>query len=217
MPQQITLSPPPKLETHKELGAYLNFGYRDSRKPQDILDKVDQFQEIKNIQEDNSKRKEQTRLAEKTVFNNQKIKDLLSANNYVSIGLQITNNKELKEEAFSYIIYNYANHQTLEINLQNRLQEISEIRRVNYQPAPTQKEISLAIEIARADKEVAVHVSNMVGQAIMIDNFSEGRQPLSGRLFDVQFGNPTERLPKYTAIVDIGLKKVLFQREISRQ
>lgn len=113
-----------------------------------------------------------------------------------------------KGEALTYlaVVYDYNNNVAVEIT-SNAQGELTSVADAQYQPAPVQREIERAIELARLDDRIASKVAGMVGMAIAFagpDNEWADR-----RVIEVLFGCRSERLPRHRAWVDLSTDSVL--------
>ena len=113
-----------------------------------------------------------------------------------------------KGDALTYlaVAYDYNNNVAVEIT-SNAQGELTSVADAQYQPAPVQREIERAIELARLDDRIASKVAGMVGMAIPFAG--PDNEWVDRRVIEVLFGCRGERLPRHRAWVDLSTDTVL--------
>jgi hypothetical protein len=100
------------------------------------------------------------RTATDVAFNDQRVRELLGDERHVAIGLRAVDDKESDNSRFALVGYSYDDAMAYEVRLsgeQDRLQVV-DVQLQDYQPAPADEEVELAIRLARADKRVALNL-----------------------------------------------------------
>jgi hypothetical protein len=110
------------------------------------------------------------------------------------------------------VLYSYRNDQAIEVRLDRNGERIEDVSVLRYQPPPTNGEIERAVELARADPRLAKRMGDdehLVGSAILVSSGDPDSTSLSHRRFDVRFSCPSERLPRFMAMVDLSREAVV--------
>jgi hypothetical protein len=137
----------------------------------------------------------------------QKVNDRFARGRVTPIGVSRRGETE-KGERRTYLVvgYDYTANVAVEISLDEH-GELLEISDEHYQPAPVQKEIDRAIELARNDARLSKDVAGLVGMAIPFSGAND--EFANKRVLEVLFGCRAERLPRYRAWVDLATESVL--------
>jgi hypothetical protein len=115
-----------------------------------------------------------------------------------------------EQAAWMFCFYNYTDNVAVEVLLDQNAQQILGVGEFRYQPAPVQEEIDRAVTLARGDRRLADRLAeDLEGRAILVSPVDPDDPSARRRLFDVRFGRPDERLPRYMALVDLGSETVL--------
>jgi len=141
----------------------------------------------------------------------QKVNDRLTRGRIIPIGVS-RRGETGKGESRTYLVvaYDYSANVAIEIRLDEHGEFLS-MSDEQYQPAPVQKEIDRAIEMARSDARLANKVGTLVGMAIPFAGANN--EYANRRVLEVLFGCRSERLPKFRAWVDLGTETVLHAGE----
>jgi hypothetical protein len=110
------------------------------------------------------------------------------------------------------VLYSYRNDQAIEVRLDRNGEQIEDVAVLGYQPPPTNGEIERAVELARADPRLAKRMGDdeqLVGSAILVGSSYPDSTPPAHRRFDVRFSCPSERLPRFMAMVDLSREAVV--------
>jgi hypothetical protein len=109
-----------------------------------------------------------------------------------------------------YVLYDYTDNFAIEVSLDKDATNIIDVAKYRYQPAPLEEEIERAIALAREDQRLKGKLTDeLEGMAILVSPVDPSNPYFSHRQFDVRFGCPDERLPRYNALVDLSLELVL--------
>jgi hypothetical protein len=115
-----------------------------------------------------------------------------------------------REAAWMFSFYNYTDNVAVEVLLDEGARQVLGVAESRYQPAPVQEELDRAVALARGDRRLAERLSDdLEGTAILVSPVDPDDPRAYRRLFDVRFGRPDERLPRYMALVDLGSETVL--------
>jgi hypothetical protein len=139
------------------------------------------------------------------------VQRLLADRRYIAIGGTLRDSKEPgSRPSVLFILYDYTANETIEVMLERDSLEVIDVATARYQPAPLEEEIGRAIDLARQHEKMADRLTDgLVGTAILV-TFDDPRDPrYNHRLFDIRFGCPDERLPRYLALVDLSTEEVI--------
>jgi hypothetical protein len=142
------------------------------------------------------------------------VRDHLAGVRFEWIGVSALDEKHEQDGggALLAILYSYRDDRAIEVRLDRNGETIHDVSVLPYQPPPTEEEIQRAVELAAADSRLAERLSkdeHLVGTAILVSP-SDQRSPSFGhRTFDVRFGYPSERLPRFMAMVDLSREAVV--------
>jgi hypothetical protein len=145
------------------------------------------------------------------VLGNERIQQTLADKRYIAIGASLRESKDPDSRPIIlYVLYDYGENETIEVTLDHDRLEVTDVATARYQPAPLQEEIEYAVDLARQhEKLTARQIDELVGTAILV-TVDDPRDPrYNHRLFDIRFGCPDERLPRYSALVDLSTEEVL--------
>jgi hypothetical protein len=113
-----------------------------------------------------------------------------------------------KGEALTYLVVAYDYNSNVAVEIASNAQgELIGVADAQYQPAPVQREIDRAIELARQDDRIAAKVVGMDGMAIPFAG--PNNEWTDRRVIEVLFGCRGERLPRHRAWVDLSTDTVL--------
>ena len=131
------------------------------------------------------------------------VKKLLGRS-FVPIGVRQLSTKDGLQTVA--LFYSYSNQWSVEANADPRGAVLS-CQNLRQQPALAESEIEVAVSIARRALRADV---GELSAGVMAISREEPEDPLAGRrLADVRFFDPTERLPRYFAIVDLAVRRVV--------
>jgi hypothetical protein len=145
------------------------------------------------------------------VLRNERLQRLLTDKRYIALGASLREDKNPDSSSLIlFILYSYSENKVIEVTLDRSSLEITDISTARYQPSPVQEEINQAIAIARLHEKLADQLTDdLIGMAILVTE-DDPQNPLHNhRLFDIRFGCPDQRLPKYWALVDLSTEKVI--------
>jgi hypothetical protein len=140
------------------------------------------------------------------------VREQLAGVRHEWIGVSVLDEKADGDGALLAILYSYRDDQAIEVRLDREGEKIHDVSVLSYQPPPTEEEIQRAVELARADPRLAQRMSDdeqLVGSAILVGSSDEDSPSFNHRRFDVRFGCPTERLPRFMAMVDLSREAVV--------
>jgi hypothetical protein len=140
------------------------------------------------------------------------VREQLAGVRFEWIGVSVLDEKADGDGALLAILYSYRDDQAIEVRLDRDGEKIHDVSVRPYQPPPTEAEIQRAVELARSDPRLARRMSDdehLVGTAILVDSSDQDSPSLNHRRFDVRFGCPSERLPRFMAMVDLSREAVV--------
>ncbi len=141
-----------------------------------------------------------------------RVRDLVAGRDHVVCGTAVRFAKRGDRPSFLTVVHTYDDALTHEITVRhsNGGLAVIDIASLDYQPAPTDGEIELAISIARSEGNVAALLGdNFEAQALLLSAVEPGDEHYHTRRFSVVFGPPDERLPHVNAVVDLVTREVL--------
>jgi hypothetical protein len=143
------------------------------------------------------------------VLEHRTVKKHLAGVRFEWIGVSVLDEKE-GEETMLAILYSYASNRAIEVRLGREGEEIQDVSVHAYQPPPTEEEIRQAVELARSHPRLTEEVGDdLVGTAILVSPSDPESPSFNHRQFDVRFGCPSERLPRFAAMVDLSREAVV--------
>ena len=148
-----------------------------------------------------------------TVLEHGAVREQLAGVRFEWIGVSVLDEKaDGGDGALLAVLYSYRDDQAIEVRLDRDGETIHDVSVLAYQPPPNEAEIERAIELARADPRLAERMSDdeqLVGTAILVGSSGQESPSLNHRRFDVRFGCPSERLPRFMAMVDLSREAVV--------
>ncbi len=148
-----------------------------------------------------------------TVLKHKDVKERLDDERFEWIGVSVRDEKAGEggvEGTLLAVLYSYSANRAIEVRLNRDGQKIHDVAVLAYQPPATAGEIERAIELARSHPELAEQLSNdLVGTAILVSLTDHESPGFDHRGFDVRFGCPSERLPRFMAMVDLSRETVV--------
>jgi hypothetical protein len=206
----IQLLPPPRLMSELEPPGYFEETYADSRP----LNRPEPLPEMETYSFSKLDRNQFKQLPD-SIHN--AIKEKLNCQ--FSLLAFYPNNLTHEHKEINSLAYvlDIKKDITYKVVISNNLEKLIDIYETKIHISPNSEEIKKAIVIAQENENVSKYISNeMIGRAIMIEETNPESEYFGKRLFDVQFGNPNQRLPKFKAIVDIYEGNVISYRPISQ-
>jgi hypothetical protein len=206
------LFPPPRLVPRGEPRPTIEPQLRDMA-PFPGEELVDEWEPFASESAENALTVDLTRQAEATAMADARVKRLLADKRYAAIGVSLREQRDApKERATSLVcvFYNYTDNIAVEVALDRNARKVGEVRELREQPAPTRQELEQAIMLARGDSRLADKLTDdLEGTAILVSPVDPDDPQFGHRQFDVRFICPTERLPRYAALVDLSTETVL--------
>lgn len=203
--KQAYLLPPPRLLPHGELPPIIEPALRgvpafDGPRP----DHFEPFEaeELETAVSDDSLERIRQRVMADT-----NVREQLGGERFEWIGVSVLDEKAVEETGegpLVAVLYSYDRNRAVEVQLDRDGETVQDVSVRAYQPPPTDGEIRRAIEIASAHQRVSEHVGELEGTAILISPPNTNQ-----RLFDIRFGCPNERLPRFMATVDLSRQSVV--------
>lgn len=149
--------------------------------------------------------------SKETVLQNSRIKNLIGSRYIITAVVEpetlkdVPVSREIKN--VNVYIYSYTFNKPVLIQLQNN--EVSKIDTLNnYVLSESNEEIETAIALAKTDTEIKQKSEGLEANASLI--FPEkGKDGYGNRVFFVAFSEKNNRLPKFTATVDLTLNKIV--------
>lgn len=207
-----SLLPPPQILPLGEPRPIFEPPLRDLRPP-DTPEQTEQWEPVSSgpLEIENQLTRELAQRAQDTVLGTEEVRQVLDDKRYIAIGASLREDRVENITSLVFIFYNYTDDLAVEVSLDENSQEVTEVMEARYQPAPLQEEIDLAIQLAREDSRLATrHLSDdLEGTAIVVSSVDPEDPYYNHRQFDVRFGRPDERLPRYGALVDLSTETVL--------
>lgn len=204
-----SLLPPPRILSESELRPVIEPTLRDLQFPGPEM--VEEWEPFESNRVEELLTSELIQRALDTSQTNEHVKRLLSDKRHIAIGASLLEKRdEPKTTSIIFVFYNYTDNTTIEVSLDQKAKEVTNVVSVHYQPAPLKQEIEQAISLARKDRGLAERITeDLEGTAILVSPADPEDPNYSHRMFDVRFGCPNERLPKYMALVDLSTETVL--------
>ena len=207
------LLPPPRIQPFTENWPIIEPPFRDQRPPYDQEAEEWEFVESSPTHDNELMVLTDEMLigVREVVMRHEPLQKLLADKRYIAIGASLRESKDPDSPStILFILYDYGENKVIEVTLDRRSLEVKDITTSRYQPPPVQEEIDHAINLARKHEKLAAHLAdNFIGTAILV-TADDPRDPRHNhRLFDVRFGCPDERLPQYSALVDLSTEKVI--------
>ncbi|HDR6956406.1 hypothetical protein [Bacillus cereus group sp. BfR-BA-01313] len=212
------LLPPPRMLPDGELPAVIEPSLRDLR-PLSSPDIIEEWEIFPSKPLENQLTEEMVDQAQRLALADSHIKQLLKDKRYISIGASLRTNKNSDVESYQlkFVFYNYSDNIAIDVFFDETREKIVKVKEVRYQPAPLQQEIEQAIALARKDRRLAERLTDdMEGNAILVSPLNPTARYYSHRQFDVRFGHPDERLPRYNALVDLSTETVIRAGNVCR-
>jgi hypothetical protein len=202
--------PPPRLLPNGELRPIIEPPLREMV-PFPGAGSIEEWEHYASSFVENRLRTEVVNRAKDIAMADDRVKRLLGDKRHIAIGASLLEKrKEPKEVSLLYVFYNYTDNFTVEVYLDHDAQQITDVVKAHYQPAPLQQEIEQAIAMARKDRRLADRLTeDLEGMAIMVSPNDPDGAYYFHRQFDVRFGCPDERLPRFGALVDLSSETVI--------
>lgn len=208
-----TLLPPPRIQPFVENWPVIEPPFRDQRPPYEQEAEEWELVESNPIPDHELSVLTDDVLArtQEIVLNNEQIQKHLAKKRYVAIGASLRESKDRDSRPIIlFVLYNYDDHQTIEVSLDHRSLEVTDVVNATYQPAPIQEEIDRAIGLARQHERLSARLTDdLIGTAILVTVDDPGDPRHNHRLFDIRFGCADVRLPRYSALVDLDTETVI--------
>jgi hypothetical protein len=211
-PQQ--LPPPPRLLPESELPAIIEPPLRDlvTFPGHGTVEEWQPF-ESGPVPAEDQLLPEIVQRAQTVAMAHKEVQGLLDGKKYIPVGASLieTEDKSARpNRQVLFVFYDYTDNLALEVLLDRNAEKVARVTRAPYQPPPTSEEIDQAITLARQDNRLAGKLTeNLEGTAILVSPADPDHPQSSHRQFDVRFGYPDERLPRYSALVDLSTQTVL--------
>jgi hypothetical protein len=197
------LEPPPRLvpcaEPLPHLGGLVLAPYRGT-----VHDEIESFA-VDRLEDAFDAQQAETLL--KRTLAHEKVRERLGRSRWVPIGVS-RRGETAKGEARQFLVvaYDYGSDTAVEVTL-NAEGGLVSIEDQRYQPPLTTAEIARAVELARLDERLAGRLGKLTPMAIPASPEPEDTVR-NRRLVEVLFGCPTERLPRFRALVDLSAERV---------
>jgi len=212
MQQEFNLLPPPRLIPHGEPAAVIEPPLREieSFRPPEAVEEWEPFEsaatEVGVTQELTSK-------ARAAVMADERVGRLLADKRYVAIGASlrdVSDDSKGERKSLLFVLYEYTENIVVEVTLDRTAERVTGVATVYYQPPPVREEIEEAVALARHDQHLAERLTEeMEGFAIVVSPVDPEHPHYRHRLLDVRFLCPSDRLPRYLALVDLSTQTVL--------
>jgi hypothetical protein len=204
--QHAYLLPPPRLLQHGELAPVIEPALRGvpafDGPPPDHLEPFESEEASPAVSAELLER------ARETVLAHGGVREHLDGERFEWIGVSARDEKALEdgdEAPLLAILYSYDRNRAIEVRLDASGEKVHDVSIEAYQPPATDEEVRRAVELARSHPRLAESVTeDLVGTAILMDAANA-----VGRRFDVRFGCPSERLPRFMATVDLSREAVV--------
>ncbi|HEX6384615.1 MAG TPA: hypothetical protein VF177_08100 [Anaerolineae bacterium] len=208
-----SLSPPPRIQPFPENWPIIEPPFRDQRPP--YVQEAEEWEPVESSPIADDERMvltdEMQRRVREVVLRHERLQKLLADRRYFPIGATLRTSKDPDAgSVLLFVLYDYDENQTIEVAMDRDSLEVTDVTTASYQPAPVQEELDHAIDLARQDEKLAGRLTDdLVGMALLV-TIDDPEDPLyNHRLFDVRFGRPDERLPRYEALVDLSTETVV--------
>lgn len=204
------LFPPPRMMPHGEFRPIIEPPLRDMA-PFPGSEMIDEWETFMSGPVENLLTEELVRRAQAVALADERVKRWLNKKRYIPVGASLLEKRdEPRESSLLFVFYDYTDNLTIEVSLDRTAQEVTGVREAHYQPAPTEQEIEQAVSLARRDSRLTERLTDdLEGTAILVSPVDPDDPNYSHRQFDVRFGCPTERLPRYMALVDLSTETVV--------
>jgi hypothetical protein len=211
------LLPPPQMLPHGELRPVIEPPLRDLP-PFVGPEMVEEWQPFASHSVESHLMADLALKAHEVAMKDERVKQRLTDKQCIPIGISLLENRDdPKAASLMYVFYNYTDNLAIEVFLDRTTQKIIDIVDSHYQPPPLQEEIEHAITLARQDSRLAERLTDdLEGTAILVSPIDPDSPYCFHRQFDVRFGSPDERLPRYMALVDMSMRKVLKAGPVCR-
>lgn len=207
-----SLLPPPRIWPAPENWPVFEPPFRDHRPPYE--QEAEEWEAVESSEIAEGERMvladEMLARVREAVLGSERLQRLLADRRYIPIGATLQESKDPDSPpTILYVIYDYDTNQAIEVTLDRSL-EITNLANLQYQPAPLQEEIDRAIELARQHDRLAARLTDdLTGMAILITVDDPQDPRYNHRLFDIRFGCRDERLPRFSALVDLSTETVI--------
>lgn len=185
---------------------------RDLRPP-DTPEQTEQWEPVSSgpLEIQNQLTGEFAQRAQDTVLGTEEVRQVLDNKRYIAIGASLLEDRVENTTSLVFILYNYTDNVAVEVSLDENGQEVTEVMEARYQPPPLQEEIDQAIQLAREDSRLATRPlsDDVEGTALLVSSVDPEDPYYNHRQFDVRFGRPDKRSPRYGALVDLSTETVL--------
>lgn len=136
----------------------------------------------------------------------------LLGESFIGIGVRVVPLKEGRDDLLA-MFYSYSSQWTVEARL-NDDGGVLEAETSRVQPALTEEEFGLAVELAR--DALGGDIGDLAAGGIAITTGYE-HELADRRLIDVRFFEPAERLPRYRALIDLADRVVVESGRVPRK
>jgi hypothetical protein len=208
---QERLLPPPRILPFGEFRPVIEPPLRDLRLPE-TPEQAEQWEPFSSspLEDQNQLTEELIQRAQAATLDAEEVRQMLADKRYIAIGASLREDRVDNTTSLVFILYNYTDNLTVEVSLDENARGVTHVAQEPYQPAPLQEEIDRAIRLARDDRRLAERLSEQLeGTAILVSPADPDHPQYNHRQFDVRFGRPDERLPRYWALVDLSTEIVL--------
>jgi hypothetical protein len=206
------LLPPQQILLRGESLPVIEPPLRDLRPPETPV-QAEQWEPVSSgpLEIQNQLTEELAQRAQDTVLDTEEVRQVLDDKRYIAIGASLLEDRIENTISLVFILYNYTDNLAVEVSLDEYGQEVTEVMEARYQPPPLQEEIDRAIQLAREDSRLATRYlsEHFEGTALLVSSVDPEDPYYNHRQFDVRFGRPDERLPRYGALVDLSTETVL--------
>lgn len=204
------LPSPPDLQIFGEFPAIIEPPLRDMQ-PFPDQGMIEQWEPFVSLPKDELLTSEFVARLREIAISNEQVYQLLGNKNFVEIGASVLETRRKPEATkILYVFYNYDDNQKIEVFFDRSGERVTEFTVSHAQPAPTPEEIDQVIALAANDERLAQFLGEgEQGGAILVEPEDLESRLVGHRIFDVRFGLPDERLPRYCALVDLSNREVL--------
>ncbi len=202
---QAYLLPPPRVAPHGELPPIIEPALRGV--PAFEGPEPDHFEPFESEELESDVSDESLERTRQRVMADSNVREHLGGERFEWIGVSVLDEKAVEESgegSLVAILYAYDRNRAVEVRLDRDGETVHDVSVHAYQPPPTDGEIRRAIEIAGAHPRLAEHVGQLEGTALLISPPGANQ-----RIFDIRFGCPSERLPRFMATVDLSRQSVV--------
>ena len=210
------LLPPPRLRPNDELPPVIEPPLRElaASRPRGA---VEEWEHFESAPLEHPLTEELVRKAHETVMADERVKELLAGKRFLAFGAGLRDADDEKRGAtyLRFMIYNYTDAMPIAINVDSTGQRVIGITLPTAArpacPCPSGiVELEQAIALARRDQRLTSdQLAGLEATAILVVPSNRNDPNFRHRQFDIRFGYPNERLPRFMALVDLNTETVL--------